>query len=252
MTVSEENKVTSDDGSRLNDEPEADETRDESTMEDGHAANTETLPGTETLAKDVAYAHEVIQDDPQHEEVSAAMPVSDSNQDSVTVEAADIAGEDHRCRGNNEENHLNMGSSQEVEPETHSLRELGAKEELVVKLPVDFTHLHVGEDGAMSVLKEVTAQTSFTSKELTEPGAVHSDETVSAQTVETLQADTALPTNETRPGNTLLAADEVLPANEAEMNGDIQDMVMGYESQMAISEGSTAMSFSEGEEGIDL
>jgi hypothetical protein len=139
-----------------------------------------------------------------------------------------------------------MGSSQEVEPETHSLRELGAKEELVVK------RLHVGEDGAMSVLKEVTAQTSFTSKELTEPGAVHSDETVSAQTVETLQADTALPTNETRRGNTMLAADEVLPANEAEMNGDIQDMVMGYESQMAISEGSTAMSFYEGEEGIDL
>jgi hypothetical protein len=145
-----------------------------------------------------------------------------------------------------------MGSSQEVEPETHSLRELGAKEELVVKLPVDFTRLHVGEDGAMSVLKEVTAQTSFTSKELTEPGAVHSDGTVSAQTVETLQADTALPTNETRRGNTVLAADEVLPANEAEMNGDIQDMVMGYESQMAISEGSTAMSFYEGEEGIDL
>lgn len=107
----------------------------------------------DALAEDAARVPEFIQDVPQHEEVWASMPVSDNDLSGATVEAAGMVEGDIYAQESNKLGHSSKWSSQKVEAETGFSKETAAKEELVAKLPVNFTRLHVGECGVMSVLR---------------------------------------------------------------------------------------------------
>lgn len=57
--------------------------------------------------------------------------------------------------------------------------------------------------------------------------------------------------NETYPENNELAANGALPANGAQTNADVQEIIVREPSLVAVSKGSAAKSFLEGKVSVD-